>query len=65
MSSSDLEAPETSSQPTGIVAGPAHGLLCDDEHIRVKFVEQVGNILRNNNIGINPYDIIVAFVHQL
>ena len=65
MSSSDLKAPETSSQPIGIVAGPAHGFLCDDEHIRVKFVEQVGNIPRNNNVGINPYDIIVAFVHQM
>ena len=41
MSSSDLKAPETSSQPIGIVAGPAHSFLCDDEHIRVKFVEQV------------------------
>ena len=65
MSSSDLKAPETSSQPIGIVAGPAHSFLSDDEHIRVKFVEQVGNIPRNNNVGINPDDIIMAFVDQM
>jgi len=65
MSSSDLKAPETSPQPIRIVAGPAHSFLCDDEHIRVKLVEQVGNIPRNNNVGIDPDDIVVAFVHQM
>ena len=65
MNSCNLKPPQTSSQSIGIVARSAHSLLGDDQHIRVKFVEQMGNIPCNNNVGINPYDIVMTLIHQM